>query len=217
MRGYFKMMADAFPYQELDRLYYKHVMESLGAEMDEFLEPLLSAITSSYVVRLNGHLSMIYIAGSVQMMEWAGVPYEGPPIEAAIKYATERAGWLIKNMDKETISQLRKVISDGIANKRGIPGLTSDLRKEFSTMSKYRAQMIARTETSDALGKSFMDRVEEMGIEGKEWIWPGGECEICEENEAAGVIRIDEAFPSGHMHPPAHPNCECALAPARLT
>jgi hypothetical protein len=76
--------------------------------------------------------------------------------------------------------------------------------------------MIARTETCDALEKAFMDRAEEMGIEGKEWVTGGEPCEICEENESEGVVPINHVFSSGHERPPAHPNCACALAPARL-
>ena len=149
------------------------------------------------------------------MMEWAGVPYEGPPMQQAINYASKRAGWLIKNMNTETISQLKTVISNGIANKRGVPGITSDLRHAFTDMSKSRAQMIARTETSDALGEAFMDRAKEMNIEAIEWV-TSEPCPICAGNEGDGVIPIDQAFSSGHDRPPAHPNCRCAVAPARL-
>jgi len=38
----------------------------------------------------------------------------------------------------------------------------------------------------------------------------GDECDICAENESAGWIPIDEAFPSGDQTPPNHPNCRCA-------
>lgn len=213
---YFKALSAAFPYKKLRGLYNRHIKESLGSETDDMLSPFIRVVTASYFTRLNGRLAMIYIAGSVQMFEWAGVPYEGPPMQTAINYASKRAGWLIKNMDQETVSRLGRVISDGIAHKRGVPGITSDLRKTFTDMSKYRAETIARTETADALGEAFMDRAKDMLIEGKEWIWPGGKCGICGANEGDGVIPIDASFTSGHQRPPAHPNCRCALAPARL-
>lgn len=222
MRGYFKVLADAFPYRELDRLYYKHVTESLGSDMDEFIDPFLGAFNISFTAQINGHLYLIYIEGSAEMISWgktkAGLPmvYEGPPMQQAISYASKRAGWLIKGMDRETIGRLKTVIADGIANKRGVSSITSALRKEFETMSRYRAQMIARTETADALGEAFMDRAREMKIEGKEWVWPGGECGICAANEGDGVIPLEDTFSSGDMHPPAHPHCRCALAPAML-
>jgi len=182
------------------------IKEALGTETDDILAPFLRVITQSYFTRLNGHLAMIYMVGSAQMMQWAGVPYEGPPMAAAIKYASERAGWLIKNMNQETISRLKTVISDGILNKRGVPGITSDLRHTFTDMSKGRAQTIARTETNDALSQAFLDRAEEMNIEGKEWV-ASDPCPICAGNEGDGVIPIDDSFSSGHDRPPAHPNC----------
>ena len=36
-------------------------------------------------------------------------------------------------------------------------------------------------------------------------------CSICLANDNAGWIPIDDAFPSGHMHPPAHDGCRCAI------
>lgn len=212
---YFKVLAAAFPYRKLRGLYSRHVKESLGSETDAMLDPFIRVVTASYFTRLNGRLAMIYMVGSVQMMTWAGVPYEGPPMATAIDYASKRAGWLIKNMDKETVSRLGRVISEGIAKKRGVPGITSDLRHVFTDMSTHRAKMIARTETADALGEAFMDRAKDMKIEAKESI-TSNPCPICQANEGDGVIPIDESFTSGHLRPPFHPNCRCAVAPARL-
>lgn len=78
--------------------------------------------------------------------------------------------------------------------------------------------IFAHNETADALSSASLDRMKDMGIEGKEWVTAGDDrvCEICLGNEAAGVIPTDKAFPSGHMHPPGCENCRCALAPARL-
>ena len=212
---YFKALSAAFPYSKLNALYKRHVKESVGSDTEALAAPFLRVITQSYFTRLNGRLAMIYMVGSVQMMEWAGVPYEGPPMQSAINYASKRAGWLIKNMNTETVSRLQTVISNGIANKRGVPGVTSDLRKAFTDMSGPRAKMIARTETNDALSQAFMDRAKDMKIEAKEWI-VSDPCPICAGNEGDGVIPIDESFSSGHDRPPAHPNCRCAVAPARL-
>jgi len=120
-------------------------------------------------------------------------------------------------MNEETKRRLAHTIGEGIKNKRGIPGLARDIKKEFGDMTRYRSQLIARTETSNALSQASLDRMQDMDIEGKEWVWPGtSDCDICRDNEAAGIIPVDQAFPSGDMAPPAHPNCECSLAPARL-
>ncbi len=38
-------------------------------------------------------------------------------------------------------------------------------------------------------------------------------CPACGENAAAGPRSAGEAFPSGVLHPPAHPGCRCLVAP----
>ena len=37
-----------------------------------------------------------------------------------------------------------------------------------------------------------------------------GQCEECEENEAAGWIDSEDVYPSGHDGPPFHQNCVCS-------
>lgn len=35
--------------------------------------------------------------------------------------------------------------------------------------------------------------------------------DVCDLNQAAGVLPIDRPFPSGHYAPPAHEHCACIL------
>lgn len=220
---YFKALEDAFPFDQLDRLYYKFLKESLGEETRDILDPLLAALDEIITVRINGHLTNIYISATAEMITWGktkgGIPiaYEGPPISEAIEWAQKQGAKLVTQMNTETKRRLAQSVSDGIKNKRGIPGLSRDIRKSFTDMSKYRSRMIARTETANALSQASLDRMKDMDIEGKEWIWPGGDCDICADNQADGVIPVNQAFSSGEMNPPAHPNCMCAIAPARLS
>ena len=39
-------------------------------------------------------------------------------------------------------------------------------------------------------------------------------CPDCEDNGLNGAQAAGEEFPTGHLHPPAHPGCRCLLAPA---
>ena len=36
-------------------------------------------------------------------------------------------------------------------------------------------------------------------------------CDVCRENEGAGWIPLDDAFPGGHMRPLAHDGCRCGM------
>jgi DivIVA domain-containing protein len=40
----------------------------------------------------------------------------------------------------------------------------------------------------------------------------GGPCPDCDDDALAGPTRKGDAFPTGQLHPPAHPGCRCVLA-----
>ena len=199
---------------------------TLPADINDFIDPILRTFESSLTARLNGHLVTAYLRGSAEMLEWGRtvttdmpIYYEGPPMPQAMTYAQKRAALLVKELNEETLEQMRGIIEYAIKQKRGIPGLSRDLRNQITNMAKVRAKMIARTETCNALESAFMDRAKDLKVTGKEWVWVGDsgdwDC-MCEDNANAGVIPIDKPFPSGDMRPPAHPNCRCALAPVMM-
>jgi len=195
---------------------------TLPADINDFIDPILRTFESSLTTKLNGHLVTAYLRGSAEMLEWGRtvttdmpIYYEGPPMRQAMTYAQKRAALLVKELNEETLEQMRGIIEYGIKQKRGIPGLSRDLRNQITNMAKVRAKMIARTETADALESAFMDRAKDMKVTGKECV-VADPCPICEENGNAGVIPIDKPFPSGDMRPPFHPNCRCALAPVMI-
>ena len=41
-----------------------------------------------------------------------------------------------------------------------------------------------------------------------------GHCPDCDDNALAGPTVKGEPFPTGQLHPPAHPGCRCLLVPA---
>lgn len=199
--------------------------ESIGSESDNILDPILRTFDDKLVADINGQMVETYISGQAEMITYGktklGVPiaYEGPPISQAIDWAEKHGATLVKGLDEETKKRLAHTISQGIENKRGIPGLARDIKNTFNDMSRYRSQLIARTETANALSQASLDTMKDMGIDGKEWITSGStysQEDDCGRNEAEGVIPVGQAFQSGHHAPPAHPDCECALAPARL-
>ncbi|MBA2609084.1 MAG: DivIVA domain-containing protein [Actinobacteria bacterium] len=38
-------------------------------------------------------------------------------------------------------------------------------------------------------------------------------CTDCDDNNLAGSVPAGSAFPTGHLHPPAHPGCRCVVVP----
>ena len=194
---------------------------ALAEDVNRFLDPILAAFAEDLRFRLNGYLATAYLRGSAEMVEWGRTKltdkpifYEGPPMRQAMEYADAKTAKPVKGLNDETREQMRGVIENAIKEKRGVDGLARDVRNQFDDMSKYRSEMIARTETCDALEQAFIDRAHDLGITGKEWV-VFDPCEVCEQNEGT-PIGIDETFPSGHDRPPAHPNCMCALAPVMI-
>jgi len=80
---------------------------------------------------------------------------------------------------------------------------------------QVRAEMIARSELVNANGYgSLMGMYESrsMGLDiRKGWDSTGEACPVCLENTDSGFIELEAAFPSGHQHPTAHPDCRCVL------
>ena len=199
-------------------------------ESDNIMEPILKVFRAKILTDLIGQHVRAYLTGSAEMVSWGmtkgGRPilYEGPPISQAIDYAQKHCAQLVTKMDEESKRLIAQTVSDGIKNKRGVEGLARDIRKQFEDMTKYRSQLIAKTETADALEQGFMDRAEAMGINGKEWVTTGDDkvSDGCAENEAAGVIPLNDEFPAdstspeGKQRPPRFPGCRCALAPVMI-
>jgi len=195
---------------------------ALNEDINDFIDPILAMFHTELELQIQGHLVKTYLVGSAQMTSWGrtklkGLPilYEGPPMQEAVNYASKHTATLIKGLNEETADRMRTTIANAIKEKRGTDELARDIRKQFDNMSRVRSQTIARTETADALEQSFMDRSKAMGVTGKEWVVVEP-CPICEANRNAGVIPINDLFPGGHLRPPAHPNCHCALAPVML-
>ena len=196
----------------------------LDKDIKNVLDPLLASFDETLETTISGHLTETYVSGQAEMITWgktkAGVPiaYEGPPVSQAVDFAKKRGATLVKGMNEETKKRLAHTISQGIENKRGIPGLARDIRTTFADMSKHRSELIARTETAEALSQASLDNMEAMGIDGKEWITVGDDdvSDDCRGNESEGVIPVGQTFSGGVSAPPQHPDCRCALAPARL-
>ena len=236
---YFNKVEKAFPYSSLDKIYNKHVIkEQLGSETRGMLDSLLATFSKNLEVEMAGQLAEIYISGQAEIITWGktkgGIPiaYEGPPVRQAIDWANSHVikAKLVDGINEETRKQLSQVIADGIKNKRGIPGIKSDIRHKLNWMARgapsdikgltlaSRAELIAKTETRQALFTASHDNMIEMGIDGKEWILGAGgaegNCEDCQANASAGVIPVNEDFPNPEGD--IHPGCTCAIAPARL-
>src|SRR5207237_5973416 len=104
---------------------------------------------------------------------------------------------------------LRGTIAQAFEEAWAVPELRQHLAESYA-FSADRAQLIARTEVSRALIQGNVTAWKASGVvEGKAWLLGSDHDrdDLCDENEAVGVIGMDEEFPSGDTEPPAHVNC----------
>jgi len=151
--------------------------------------------------------------------------------EKAVDYADSRSADLVgmKLIDGKWVENPNPVYSISEATREGLRGLTRTAVEEgmgaaelkqaildsyfFSTK---RAETIARTELAFAHVQGNVAIWKEWGnVGGKESILADTHPapDECDENADAGVIPLDDIFPSGDLAPPFHPNCLCGLTP----
>jgi len=115
----------------------------------------------------------------------------------------------VRKVADTTKQEIRDLVSKQASEGWSIDELAKEIRALKEIHSMARARVIARTETAYAYSKGSMLGYKEAGVEAVEWLVTEP-CELCAPN-ANKVIKIGENFPSGHPHPPAHPDCRCAI------
>jgi SPP1 gp7 family putative phage head morphogenesis protein len=117
----------------------------------------------------------------------------------------------IKSIGDGRFDDLARALALSLENGDSVETLARDLRDILDNAS--RARMVAVTETARAVSAASIDTYRRNGVPGKEWLIASGACAICQDNADAGVIPLDDSFPSGDDSPPGHPTCRCAPAP----
>lgn len=133
----------------------------------------------------------------------------------AVEWAENRAAELVTKIQESTRDYLRADVTQAVEEGWSTKQLGQALQENFG-FSESRSDMIARTEIARADVEGNLMAYRESGVvSGKESIL-GSEHDApdeCDDNADAGVIPLDEAFPSGDMGPPYHPNCVCDVLP----
>lgn len=141
----------------------------------------------------------------------------------AVKWSETRAASLLGanpdspfSIDESTRTMVRGTITKGLADNIGTSAIAKSLQEAYA-FSEERAELIAFTEVTSANSEGALEgyhQAAKLGIKmGKSWLKLEDACQICASNAAAGVIELDDPFPSGDMAPGAHPHCRCVLVP----
>ena len=117
-------------------------------------------------------------------------------------------------IDATTMEEIASRLATGAANGDSVQTIAASLREFLDSDS--RATSIAHTELNRAMSQASLDAYRANDITGKGWM-TFNPCPLCARNEAAGVIPVGQAFPSGDQAPPGHNRCRCSIYPSQLS
>ena len=159
------------------------------------------------------------------------------PFPEAVNWAKESAAERVGSISNELKAKLRTAISGGIERgigaaelareiRQGLPlhptqlarmhrwrregrfATYADYQKEFTQQRRYRAQMIARTETVRSLAEGTLEQYSQAEVTRVEFLASFGACEECL-GLHGNVYSVEEA--SGII--PVHSHCRCTWTP----
>ena len=133
--------------------------------------------------------------------------------ERSVEYADETAADLVTQISETTRDRLRSLVADAIENAQGVNELKAAIQ-DSELFSADRAELIARTEIGNAHMAGALEGAKASGLAMMKMVLRGSQefdCEICGDNEDAGLIGLTELFPSGDEAPLFHPRCECTI------
>lgn len=132
--------------------------------------------------------------------------------DKAADWAAKNGAKLLKGVSDTTRDFVNRAVARGIDEGFSVSEIADTLKGGYA-FSEDRAYVIANTETARADVEGNLEAYREAKVEMKRWLLGAGACELCQTNAAQGAIPMDEAFSSGDMAPPAHPNCRCDILP----
>lgn len=128
---------------------------------------------------------------------------------AQVDHVISARAKLIADTTKDALHELVQTqAKEGLS----ISELADLIKEKGITASDNRATTIARTETAYAYSAGSLISYKKSGVvDAVEWL-VYNPCKECE--PLTGMkVKIGEAFKTGILHPPLHPNCRCAISP----
>lgn len=194
-------LREADPAEDWERLFSESQLRTLTV----FAEPLSAAVEASLAT---GARHAIADFGS-------GVTFSLRDPEATA-YLQRSGAELVTGINEETRGQLRTLLAEARSKGWSYDKTAKEIRAKFTGFEARRARLVAVTETGNAYEASrrvVADRLRAAGLDmEKSWLAVGDERTDadCLANQAAGWIPVDQAFPTGHDQPTAHPACRCS-------
>ncbi len=147
---------------------------------------------AGYAAAARGHLGEAFAAG----VTFAGEDPASVATGDAVEEATD-------GLAQSVVSTVRRRIAEGsdeAANRVGV------------AFREWRGERVERL-VDDYATQAFSAGVRAAAGPGHavRWVLTSSGCSDCDDNVLAGAVAPGEAFPTGHLHPPAHPGCRCLI------
>lgn len=126
-------------------------------------------------------------------------------IKAWLDKVSEEIG---ESITETTIAEFEKTMKEGVTAGESLSELKDRVEKVFDFAVEYRAELIARTETSRGVAEAHRQTYEHYGFTDAEWLLSPDACSTCQD-KASGSWTIKDI--AGQI--PVHPNCKCDFTP----
>ena len=131
------------------------------------------------------------------------------------KSIDKRAKFFSKAVNNTTFRKLKNTLSEGLEAGEGYIALSDRVRGVYKDIGDYRADLIARTESTNANNEGTLAGYNQSKIVShKEWIAIMDDRTRPEHAEMNGEIVPKDALFSNGLPYPQEPNCRCAIGPA---
>ena len=135
----------------------------------------------------------------------------------AVAWLETHAAERVTGIKAATRTEIARILTAGTAEGKSYAAIARELRTQFETFARSRAELIAVTEIGDAYemgNRMVADTLTNVGLEvEKQWLTVGDRRvdPACDSNGVAGWIPIAEPFPAGAQQPTQHAGCRCTV------
>lgn len=194
------------------------------ADYDDPMSAAMTPIVSAYWQESGANeFGRIEAATGLDLGEWSVVnPHTRRKIEtAAFDFckATNETTTLELNT---ALDRLRAELIEGMTERgEGLRELTKRVKSVFEHASTYRAERIAKSESSRAVHAAQAEAAAESDVvQGLEWLLSTDACPLCQEvGEKVKQVKLGDKFAviGNHptyqdiYHPPLHASCQCSI------
>ena len=130
------------------------------------------------------------------------------------KKLKERAAFFAESVNDTTLEKLSKTLADGLDSGEGIAELTARVKAVYEEFPTYRAETIARTESTAVNNEGFLEAYQQSKVvNSMEWLSAGDARVRPEHVDLDGeIVEVGKNFSNG-LQFPSEPNCRCVISP----